>query len=95
MSDKRMLKAEAVASLSSCRYLARKLASHGVDVELNKRDRAVLRGFDRVWLDGWLEDYDIAKVAGLSPADINLLNMVASVETTKKMQQHVSDEQID
>ena len=65
---------QALTLLLECRALALNLAEQGMDLEIKSpQDRAILKGFEAVWLSGWLEDLTLQSEAGLSPAHIATL----------------------
>lgn len=91
-----MKRAEAIIMLAVCKPLADRLAEHGVYIELTDVDRGVLANFVLVALDDWLDNPAIAEEAGLHPADVIMLRLMASRVRDEKMQrQHKGGEQLD
>ncbi len=65
---------QALKLLLECRTLALRLAGQGMDIALSSwQDRVTLKGFEAVWLSGWLDDPDLQNEAELTPAHIATL----------------------
>ncbi len=77
---------EAIALLARCGPLAAKLALHGANVELTKKDWSALKDFNKVWSAGWLDNHDIYTLAGLNPSDIETLTVKSIKELINGIQ---------
>ncbi len=65
---------QALKLLIECRTLALRLAGQGMDIALSSwQDRVTLKGFEAVWLSGWLDDPDLQNEAELTPAHVATL----------------------
>lgn len=91
-----MKRPEVIAFLSACKPLADRLAAQGIYIELTDADRAILAKFNQLALEDWLDDPDIARLAGLHQLDINMLGFEAARAMTEAMRrQNESGEQVE
>ena len=65
---------QALLLLKECRILAERLDDKKMDIAISSpEDRQALKGFETVWLAGWLSDTDLQKEARLTAAHIAIL----------------------
>ena len=73
-STKSLDRNQAVKLLVECHILALRLAGQGMDKALSSwQDRDTLKGFEEVWLSGWLDDPALQNEAQLTSAQIATL----------------------
>ncbi len=75
---------QALKLLLECHTLALRLAEQGMDVALSSwQDRLILKGFEEVWLAGWLNDPDLQNEAQLTPAHIATLGYLLAQQQSQ------------
>jgi hypothetical protein len=87
-SNKSLDRNQALKLLIDCRTLALRLAGQGMDIALSSwQYQVTLKGFEAVWLAGWLNDPDLQKEAELTPAHIATLGyLLAQQQSYNKLQ---------
>ena len=83
-STKSLDRNQALKLLIECRTLALRLAGQGMDIALSSwQDRVTLKGFEAVWLSGWLDDPDLQNEAELTPAHIATLGYLLAQQQSR------------
>lgn len=72
---------KALNILRECRQLAKSFEEEGLGIAISRaEDRQALKGFEQVWLEGWLSDTTLPGEAGLTPAHIAILGYLLAQE---------------